>query len=123
VLLALDRREHRTVFGSMSGQPGHVVRECQHLSGEMLVCDANLARGPELADPVHGRPHHEVVQHRLAERQLERLLRDLFGRFRIARQERYAEAVRDGLCQQALAELVAAALHAYHGTPSREGER
>ena len=121
MLLALDRREHRTVFGSMSGQPGHVVRERQHLrsdlSGEMLVCNADLPRGPELADPVHGRPDHEVVEHRLAERQLEGLLRDLFGRFRIAGQERYAEAVRDGLCQQALAELVAAALHVYHGTP------
>ena len=83
----------------------------------MLVRDADLACFPELTDPMHGRSDDEVVEHRLAQRQLERLLRDLLGGPRVAGQERDAEAVRQGLCQQAPAELVTAALHGHQGTP------
>ena len=114
VVLALGRREHHSVLCAASRQFRHLVRECEHLGGdlrgEVLLPDAYLARGPELADPMHGRPDHEVVEHRLAERHLERVARHLLGPCRIARQKREAELVREGLGQHALAELVAAAI-------------
>ncbi len=102
------------MVGAAIGEARHIVRKGEHLGGdlrgEVLLPDTYLARGPELAYPMHGRSDHEVVEHRLAERQLERLSRDLLGSSHIARQEREAELVREGLGQHSLAELVAAAL-------------